>query len=385
MIIITYSLVVATLLFNLALAVVTILQRRTWYLAKFGTLSLVVLMLFGAIRLFLPLSFPQVTITINSTNLLPGLVNLFRAELWAGIELQTVLFVLWAVGAAIVLFRLMRTMRRFSILRFLCKIKASDNSRAVRIAQKLGLKRAEIVVSPTVGAPFVTGIYRARIYLPVMDITDDEFELILKHEYQHFKSCDILIKAFYSVLTVVFWWNPFVHIFHRNLDRLLEVRCDDAVKKHLTNTEKSTYLGALYRVMRHAELNDPMNLSANASASTFVMAGEADYEKFVEQRLRLIASSEKPVGMQIISITLAVLIFLGSFLFIIQPFGNPPAEDVTDAHRTSPEVKHIVATADGRYELFANGEFVIELPEIPEIFAQLPIIFEEGYHTHETH
>ncbi|MCL2250072.1 MAG: M56 family metallopeptidase [Oscillospiraceae bacterium] len=372
-----YSLIIAILLFNLALAAIALLQKRTWYLARFGTSALVLLMFLGAVRLFLPISIPPVTNAIQSFVFLPRVVAILRMELMPGVEVQAVLLALWGIGSATVFLRLMLTFRRLRKLKELYDTKCSDNSHAVQTAEKLGLKHYKIVVSPYVGAPFVTGVFRALIYLPELDLPDSEFEMILRHEYQHFKQCDFLVKGFYNMLSIVFWWNPFVHYFHRNLDRLLEVRCDAAVKKLLTNDEKATYIGVLYRIMRHAELNGITNLPAKSSSSAFVLSGEADYENFVEQRFRLIASGKGSAKMQIISIALVMTVFSGSFLFVVQPHGEPPSAEVADASRISPEVQHIVITADGRYELFENGEFVIELPEIPEIFADLPVIVKE--------
>jgi beta-lactamase regulating signal transducer with metallopeptidase domain len=375
-----FSLIIAILLFNLALAVVALLQKRTWYLARFGTSALVLLMLFGSIRLFLPISVPPITNTIRSYVLLPGLVNIMRTELFLGIEIQTAILALWGVGSVYMLLRLMLTFRKLRKLKELYNIKCSDNSRAVQVAQRLGLKHYEIVVSPYVGAPFVTGIFRAMIYLPNLDISDGELEMILRHEYQHFKQNDFLVKAFYNILSIVFWWNPVVRYFHRNLDRLLEVRCDAAVKKHLTNSEKGTYIEALYRTMLHAEQSCKSGLPVKPSASTvsaFVLTGEAGYETFVEQRFRLIASNERSYKMQAISIVMVTVVFIGSFLFIVQPYMMPPPEEIVGTYLVSPDVMHIFVTADGRYELFVYGEFLVEIPEIPEAFSELPMIFEE--------
>jgi len=375
-----FSLIVAILLFNLALAVIVLLQKRTWYLARFGTSALVLLMLLGAIRFFLPVSIPPVTNAIPSFVILPRIVAILRTELIAGIEVQTMLLALWGIGSAVLLLRLMLTFRKLRKLKELYNTKCSDNSHAAQTAEKLGLKHCKIVVSPYVGAPFVTGVFRALIYLPELDISDSELEMILRHEYQHFKQCDFLVKGFYNMMSIIFWWNPFVHYFHRNLDRLLEVRCDAAVKKRLTNGEKATYIDALYRIMRHAELNEAMKLPAESSisvSSAFVLTGAADYESFVEQRFKLIASGEGSVKMQIVSIALVMAVFSGSFMLIIQPHMDPPEADIVGAYIVSPGVMHILVTADGRYELFADGEFLVELPEIPEVFADLPIIIEE--------
>ncbi|MCL2409353.1 MAG: M56 family metallopeptidase [Oscillospiraceae bacterium] len=377
--IIGFSLVMAVLLFNLALVVIALLRHRTRYLAKYSTSALVLLMLLGALRLFLPLSFPQITLAIHSFDLLPRIMSLIRTDIWPGsgrLELQTTLLIVWGIGSVVMLLRTIHIVRKLKLALRLYKHNPADNSRAVLLAQKLGMRRASIIVSPDVEIPFVTGIFRACICLPVMDnIPDNEFEMVLRHEYQHFKSCDILVKSFYNMLCIVFWWNPFVHFFHHNLDRLLELRCDAAVKKHMTCEEKATYLSSLYNVMRYTELRDAIR---SATASTYVQTEAVDYEKFLEQRFQLIESDERSAKKQIVSVTLIMLVFLASFMFIIQPFHHPPEYDAVDIHVMYDEASFILFTTDGRYKLFLDGRFVYELQEIPDMFANIPIIKEEG-------
>ena len=378
--IIGYSLVIAIVLFNLSMVAVALLRQKTGYLAKYSTFALVLLMLFGALRVALPFSFPQLTVIVQSFDILPSIAAALEADILPGagrFELGTLLLALWVAGSVTMLLRTVRKVRRFNQLRA-CYMPA-DNLQAVKIAQKLKMKRISIIVSPDVGTPFVTGIFKAWIYLPEMHMPDDKLEMVLRHEYQHFKSCDFLIKAFYLMLSVVFWWNPFVHIFQRDLDALLEIRCDEAVTKHMNQSEKTAYLETLVHIMKHIKSRNATN---PASAPTgFALVRTVDRDEFIAQRFRLITSNKKSTGRQIISVVLVVLIFLASFMVIIQPAHNMPAEDMEGAFRICPESSHILLTSDGRFKLYVDGQFVSELPEIAietnPVFGALQIINEK--------
>ena len=250
------------------------------------------------------------------------------------------------------------------------------NEKADHIVQSLGLKNVKIVVSPDVFVPYVTGFTNARIYLPEIAIDDCNLEMILKHEYTHFKSRDVYIKAFYVMFSVIFWWNPIVHVFMRELDRLLELRCDAAMTKRMYEEEKTLYMETLVIISKHIVIKDAVKLTG---ASALV---QAKPRGFMEQRFRLIESvrSVKSVVMQIASVTLVVLVFLTSYMFIIQPVYLPPSEDFEGTFTLSPGNMYFICTHEGKYMLYIDGQPIDDFDEDivkSEDFSGVPIIYEE--------
>ena len=63
-------------------------------------------------------------------------------------------------------------------------------------------------------------------------------KIILQHEFCHVKGNDLLIKLFYNLLLVIFWWNPLTYRFRKELDNLLELRCDLRITKDMNEWEK---------------------------------------------------------------------------------------------------------------------------------------------------
>ena len=79
-----------------------------------------------------------------------------------------------------------------------------------------------------------------------------QFRIVLRHERQHIVSGDSWVKLFYMVLAAALWWNPVVHIFREKLDDILEYRCDQAVLKGSSETERIIYTETLLTVARQA-------------------------------------------------------------------------------------------------------------------------------------
>ena len=373
--IIEYSLIMAVLLFNLAMIVIAILRRRTGFLTKYSTTALVLLAVFGALRIVLPFSFPF-TYVVNSFVAIPKIESLLSFDVWPGasrIELHNMVFLIWAVGS---LFMLLRTMRNIlSEALYRQRYRVVKDEQAERLARELRLKHSRIIISPDVVVPYVTGFFKAKIYLPGIEMEDDVLKLILKHECQHFKSLDSYIKAFYTLLSIVFWWNPIVHIFLRELDRLLEIRCDEAVTNHMSEGEKTQYLESLLFIAKHIHTKT----TTLARVSAYV---QSEQHGFMEQRFSLISKggSNNSSIKQVVSVVLVVVVFMASFMIIIQPAYLPTKNDLGGVFELDPENAHILFTHEGKYELYIDGLLLLELEEDlikMEDFKNIPFIMED--------
>ena len=212
-------------------------------------------------------------------------------------------------------------------------------------------------------------MFRAKIYLPPLGLSDEKLEMILRHEYQHYKSGDALIKLFYLTLSIVFWWNPFIHIFLRDLDCLLEIRCDALMSKRMSRDEKKVYLETLLDIYRNIG-----NESSPVTASALFQAGN---EKLIVQRFKLLTSDGKSFSRQAVSVLAVVFLFLASFMFIIQPAHSVPQEYMDGAFTVSPNNSVLVLSPDGIYRLYIDGQFIYILNEVTTPFEGIPIIYEE--------
>ena len=117
------------------------------------------------------------------------------------------------------------------------------------------------------------------------------------------------------MLSIVFWWNPVSHIFMREFDRMLEVKCDAVLVKHMSEDEKTLYMESLLHIAKHIQKD---NLSPPVSISSFAITEQCG---FMEQRFRLIQNDKKEKFkiMQLASITIVVMVFLTTLMINVQP------------------------------------------------------------------
>lgn len=91
-----YSVCSSVIIFNLLLALVFILRRRTRFLAQHTVALLLFISALGLVRLFTPIDF-EGAVVIQSWHLLPALQSAVHAKLpILGVSVGTTLLALWA-------------------------------------------------------------------------------------------------------------------------------------------------------------------------------------------------------------------------------------------------------------------------------------------------
>ena len=95
-----------------------------------------------------------------------------------------------------------------------------------------------------VDTPFVLGIFRPVIYLP-LGLSERDREMVLSHERAHLKRRDNWIKPLAYILLAVHWFNPLVWVAYVLLCRDIESACDERVLRDMGREERRAYSAAL--------------------------------------------------------------------------------------------------------------------------------------------
>ncbi len=116
-----------------------------------------------------------------------------------------------------------------------------DLRKRVQTAVRL---RENIFQSESVGAPFVLGIIRPRIYMPYK-ISEQDMPHVIAHEMTHIRRKDHWWKPLGFLLLTFHWFNPLMWVAYILLCRDIELACDESVIKKLGHDERADYSQAL--------------------------------------------------------------------------------------------------------------------------------------------
>lgn len=92
--------------------------------------------------------------------------------------------------------------------------------------------------------PFVLGIVKPKIYLPV-GLNVEERSYILLHEQTHIHRKDHIIKVLAFLILSTHWFNPLVWIAFMLMSTDMELSCDERVLKEMNEYIKKPYANSL--------------------------------------------------------------------------------------------------------------------------------------------
>ena len=109
-------------------------------------------------------------------------------------------------------------------------------------AQRLNLKRVpKLLACPGLEVPMLTGLVAPALMLPQNASPEDGLDYALLHELIHYRRRDIWLKALVMLTVSVHWFNPVMWLMVRQVDRDIELACDETALTVLPEEERLAY------------------------------------------------------------------------------------------------------------------------------------------------
>lgn len=240
--------------------IVIYLVRCTRFRPHFGVLTMVLLYLFCAARLLLPLEFPH-TVIVSDSVAYPRIYNFLtrKPEPVTHLPVGLLLCAIWLFGTVFLLIRYALQYRK--AIRAARQAKPWD-SRTASLLSEIRRQTGRTIkvrgrTAANIESAFGVGVLRRYIILPDKTYTDAELHYILLHEYTHFLNHDTAVKLLVTLYCIIFWWNPVVYLLQKDLEQTLELKCDRAIAQTLNAQERTAYLRAILSAMKHGCTQQP--------------------------------------------------------------------------------------------------------------------------------
>ena len=244
-----YSVLMAVLSSDAVILLAYFLRRRFWFARAFGLKAL--LFLYGGCILRLCAGFEfeaTVEIRVPQMNFVG---NLLKSTLPLGtykISVTALLVTLWfTVSAAKIAYTLANYRRDWIKRRGMSPAGLEVEHCLAKVVEKRDAGKICAVVSESIDSPCVFGIRRGMICLPTSDWKLKELEVILKHEYAHFRHHDMLLYLLTELFCGFFWWNPCCYLLKRCQNEILEFRADEVVTAGMKPSDARYYCMTLIK------------------------------------------------------------------------------------------------------------------------------------------
>ena len=374
-----YSIVTAVIWFTLAVLIGNFTLHRT---SRHGLVFVTAILLLSILRIFLPLDLDH-SMVIRSVKLYPFLQNLMRQALIGRITIGACLIACWIFGSGICLLLLLWKLR--------LQRKFHDNASSRKTDQRLQSLFNEVggemdysgsvalAVSTKATTAYQSGFVHPCIILPwnVDTYSEADIRNMLRHELCHFLGHDLWIKIGLQLMACALWWNPAIYLLSRNVEQMLELRCDRRACKHLPEVEQISYLETLLRLLSYGH-------PAETSWAVMDYSGCTEEMEIIQRFQMLLQGEERPKSKTrcIVGVGLCAILFAASYRVILQPWSEPAITPITideDMTTALPEDSYILRTTDGKLELYYGNSFYADIADSAlknEPFNKLPIINE---------
>lgn len=372
-----YSIVASVIFFNVALVTAFIMRRSSTFVARRTVSYLLLMVLLGIIRLLTPIDFDKAFV-VRSYQVISMIEDFLNRSIVGSYTFGSLLLLVWLAGTVTFIVRDMIMQIRF--VHASHNYPPSDRRDLLDLAGEYG-SNFGLLVSSSISCPYTAGLFRPVIYLPDIELPEEQWRTILRHEVQHIRSHDELKKLFFLAIQALFWWNPLAHISRKEIDTILELQCDAKVTAGMSQEEVDAYLDLLWTLKeRKAEQRIPVG------ASTMVWDQKQLEARFAALRDADIAKKRHP---RAIVYGLLLAMFVASYFVIVQPIRLPEETDYVsdistpDGTYSLPYYSDIsneyIVYTNGEYLFYIDGHYMCRLDEeklLEDPFKSIPILEE---------
>ena len=342
-----YSVIISIVFFNIALIAAFIMRRNNTFLARHTVSFLLLMVLLGIIRLLTPIDFDRAYV-VRSYQVIPAIENFIHRPFSGSYTLGSLLLFIWLAGTVIFLVR--DIVKQIRFVRTSRNYPPSDRRDLIDLAGEFG-SNFGLLVSSSISRPYTAGLFRPTIYLPDIELPEEQWRTILRHEVQHIRSHDEAKKLFFLAIQALFWWNPLAHISRKEIDTILELQCDAKVTAGMSKEEVDAYLKLLWTLK-----DQQLDRRIPVGSSCLVWDEKQLVARFEALQNAGCVKKHRP---QAIAKLLLVSVFVLSYFVIVQPGRMPDETDLIDGVPTDAEAGIIEysAVSDGPYIRIENGEY----------------------------
>ena len=188
--------------------------------------------------------------------------------------------------------------------------------------EKLNIKtRVELSCNPLIASPMLIGFFRPRIILPAHELEDKELSYIFVHELTHYKQRDMFYKWLIQIVVCAHWFNPFVYLLEKEVNKSCELSCDEKVISVLDDTARREYGDILISFLKSN------NLYKSSLASVTLTEGA---EQLKERLGAIMNFKSKTKTIRVLTVILTLFILSGAVFN-----GGYSVSAATDSKETS--------------------------------------------------
>lgn len=211
---------------------------------------------------------------------------------------------------------------------------------------ELNVKRKiKLCHSNLIHTPMLIGIISPKIILPDINISNGDWNLLIKHELIHYKNHDLIFKSLAAVIQKLHWFNPVIYFYAKFFYETSELVCDQMTLNSATSKQR----------IRYAELL--ILLSANLPFEKAIATFSNNDYLIIEKRIRNIMKTQIYKKKRVVLLATMSLLMLCPTVSYASTWGTMYLQNSLINNVDEKRSKEVVGTDNnGTYKVMVDNE-----------------------------
>jgi beta-lactamase regulating signal transducer with metallopeptidase domain len=227
------------------------------------------------------------------------------------------------------------------------------------------LATIKIIELSGISSPFVFGVRKPVIVLPVHPFSREELMYIFGHEVMHVRNHDVAKTLIIDLLCTLYWWNPLFKSLKNGVTDAIEMENDLKFTSNMSIEEKEGYLNCLGKVA---------TLSSNKDSALSVSFSRKGVKELTRRFDLIVYRTSTRKLIRLILCTLFCASIFATTCVIFEP--EFPLE--AGVERISDADSYLIHRKDGQYDIYVSGVY-FSTEDTAEYLKDIPIYEEDEY------
>ncbi len=358
----TFQSLINTLLFS-SVAIILLSYMISGYhmMSKIGFAFLTFISSFVMFRLFIPFEFRFMQSNVYLTKVYPDIYMAMKHSSFSvnGLEFTPLNIIAFIILTGSIIYFVRLIFSYVTIRRKLSHYSKVEDSTILNCYNLINQKHKHatsfyLVTDTEITMPCVFGLVKPIIALPNIPLSEAEWYSILSHEMAHFYHKDLWVRFGCELLKVLYWWNPFIYLFQKQIIRFQESRIDTDVMRNLDELQQLEYLDCLVKMAKMQAIQQ------NKWIASF-----NDNHEITNRIKGMLRFTEKTKATKLqniknlfVSLLLVIFVlFLPNFI-ILEPRADVPDNIVETTNDIDNANTYLILQENGTYDVYTNDKYI---------------------------
>jgi hypothetical protein len=167
---------------------------------------------------------------------------------------------------------------------------------------------------------------------------------------------------------MIFWWNPLVYMYQKQISNLIEIYVDYKVTKNMNTQQKCDYVKCIFKVY------ETISYPGKTKPKYVTPLIYADSDKNLLKRFCLIKNIKRTdIPMCALAVLLFTAYFYVSCKYVVQPCWKSPIPEYSEEEIDFNSSNSYIVEEDDGYTLYYNGERFLQVENLNK-FSNVPVI-----------